>query len=413
MNQGKTQTLWRLPDGMDEMLPRQAFALEQLRRTIYDLHVAWGYQPVEPPFVEFLDSLLAGTGREFERQTFKVTDPVSGKTMGVRADMTPQVARIDAHHMADSDVARLFYLGSVVRAHTDGIEKNRSPLQIGAEIYGHAGPQSDVEVIRLMLSVLQRAGIEEIHLDLGHAGIFRSICEEIGLQDYDQVELFSLLQRKAVPDITAFTTTLGLSEQVQQCLVKLCSLNGDSSVLNRVPAEMEPLVKNNTAMSAALNELQQISDTLQPLLQDVNVHVDLAEVRGYQYHTGVVFAAYTPGAGSEIARGGRYDGIGESFGRSRPATGYSADLKLLMRLIGYDRNAGKNAVLNKPHIASLKGNAILCPDDSCTELNKTVEQLRASGEMVVLDLAGMNPSFCDRAIRKIDGTWQVESLSGP
>ncbi len=410
MSASKARTLWRLPDGMDEMLPRQAFALEKLRRNIYDLHVAWGYQPVEPPFVEFLDSLLAGTGREFERQTFKVTDPISGKTMGVRADMTPQVARIDAHHMAESDVARLFYLGSVVRAHTDGIEKNRSPLQIGAEIYGHAGPQSDVEVIRLMLSVLQCAGLEEMHLDLGHAGIFRSICAQIGLENHDNVELFKLLQRKAVADIKSFAASLGMSEQIQQCLVQLCSLNGDTSILNRAAAELEPLVRDNTAMMDALNELRQISGALQSQLQGVNVHVDLAEVRGYQYHTGVVFAAYTPGAGSEIARGGRYDGIGESFGRSRPATGYSTDLKLLMRLIGYDHTAEKYGSLSNQSFWSNQDRAILCPDENCRELNKTVEQLRAGGEIVVIDLAGMNQSFCDRAIRKIDGTWQVENL---
>ena len=167
MKQNNGQALWRLPDGMDEMLPAKALALEGLRRAIYDMHLSWGYQPVEPPFVEFLDSLLSGTGRDFERQTFKVTDPLSGMMMGVRADMTPQVARIDAHQMHESEVSKLFYLGTVVRAHTDGIEKNRAPLQIGAEIFGHAGPQSDVEVIRLMLSVLLCAGIDEVHLDLG------------------------------------------------------------------------------------------------------------------------------------------------------------------------------------------------------------------------------------------------------
>ncbi len=408
MNPEQTRVLWRLPDGMDEMLPRQALALEELRRSIYDLHVTWGYQPVEPPFVEFLDSLLSGTGRDFERQTFKVTDPISGKTMGLRADMTPQVARIDAHHMDGSDIARLFYLGTVVRAHTDGIEKNRAPLQIGAEIYGHAGPQSDVEVIRLMLSVLQRAGIDEIHLDLGHAGIFRSVCDEIGLDEHDQAELFSLLQRKAVPDIQTFASSLGLSLETQQCLSKLCGLNGDASILADAPAQLKALT--NSTMTAALNELREISDSLRAGLSDVNVHVDLAEVRGYQYHTGVVFAAYTPGAGSEIARGGRYDGIGESFGRSRPATGYSADLKLLMRLIGYDRIAEKLGPSSKQSLGSQRRGAILCPDHVCDELKKTVEQLRASGEVVVTDLTGMNQSFCDRAIRRKDGAWLVESL---
>ena len=398
----KARAPWRLPDGMVELLSHQALALEALRRAVYDLHIAWGYQPVEPPFVEFLDSLLSGTGRDFERQTFKITDPLSGKTMGVRADMTPQVARIDAHQLADADVAKLFYLGTVVRARTDGIEKNRVPLQVGAEIFGHAGPQSDVEVIRLMVSVLQRAGIEELHLDLGHAGIFRSVCEETGLNDHDQSELFSLLQRKAVPDIEAFTTSLGLSAEVQLSLAKLCGLNGDSSILTDAATALAPVA--NGGMLEAFEELQQISDSLRYLLPGVNVHVDLAEVRGYQYHTGVVFAAYTPGSGSEIARGGRYDGIGESFGRARAATGYSTDLKLLMRLIGYDR------IAERLGISPTRQGAILCPDDDCVELNKTVEKLRADGEVVVLDLAGLNQSVCDRAIRNKDGAWFVEIL---
>jgi len=399
-----SQVLWRLPDGMDEMLPRQAMALEGLRRAIYDKHVSWGYQPVEPPFVEFLDSLLSGTGRDFERQTFKMADPLSGMMMGVRADMTPQVARIDAHQMSEADVSKLFYLGTVVRAHTDGVEKNRAPLQIGAEIFGHAGPQSDVEVIRLMLAVLLCAGIDDVHLDLGHAGIFRSLCESIGLDNGDRSELFSLLQKKAVTDIGAFSKGIGLPDDVQMCLARLCSLNGNSSILANAASELGPLAKNNPSMTAALNELQDISDALQPLESGISLHVDLAEVRGYQYHTGVVFAAYTPDSGSEIARGGRYDGIGESFGRARPATGYSTDLKLLMRLIGYDRVAERFGASQQLQ------NAILCPEDNCSDLQRTVEQLRREGEVVVFDLTGLSQSLCDRVIRKKDGTWLVEKL---
>ena len=390
------------------MLPEQALALETLRRAVYDMHLSWGYQPVEPPVVEFLESLLSGTGRDFERQTFKVADPLSGMMMGVRADMTPQVARIDAHQMHATDVSKLFYLGTVVRAHTDGVEKNRAPLQIGAEIFGHAGPQSDVEVIRLMLSVLLCAGIDEVHLDLGHAGIFRSLCASLGLNDHDQSELFSLLQKKAVTDIKAFAAGLGLSEQVQQSLARLCSLNGDSSILETAVSELGPLGENNPSMNEALDELLEISNALQPLSEEINLHVDLAEVRGYQYHTGVVFAAYTPSSGSEIARGGRYDGIGESFGRARPATGYSTDLKLLMRLAGFNRVAEKFTTVSAQ--SDNPQRAILCPDANCTELVHTVEQLRSEGEVVVFDLAGLNQSICDRVIRRKDGAWLVEKL---
>jgi len=403
MKHDNLQTLWRLPDGMDEMLPQQAQALERLRRAVYDLHVSWGYQPVEPPVVEFLESLLSGTGRDFERQTFKVADPLSGKMMGVRADMTPQVARIDAHQLANENIAKLFYLGTVVRAHTDGIEKNRAPLQIGAEIFGHDSPQSDVEVIRLMVAVLQCAGIEEIHLDLGHVGVFRSICEQIGLTKPDQSELFELLQRKAVPDIQAFTDRIGLSGDVQEVLCKLCLMNGDKSELQRAKSELmsSPLSAEHQLMAVALAELETISDSLQVLPDGTNIHFDLAEIRGYQYHTGVVFAAYTPGTGSEIARGGRYDGIGEKFGRSRPATGYSADLKLLMRLIGYDHAAG---ALN-----SQQG-FILCPDNNSPELQQAVALLRAQGEVVAFDLTGFDQSCCDRVLREKAGSWSVEKL---
>lgn len=399
------RTLWRLPDGMDEMLPDQAQALERLRRTIYDMHVSWGYQPVEPPFVEFLDSLLSGTGRDFERQTFKVADPLSGKMMGVRADMTPQVARIDAHQLADSEVTKLFYLGTVVRAHTDGVEKNRAPLQIGAEIFGHSGPQSDVEVIRLMIAALRCAGIEEVHLDLGHVGVFQSICEQINLTERDQSELFELLQRKAVPDIRGFANRCGLSAEVRDALCKLCLMNGDRTALQRAREDLAGgvLTGDHQILESALSELQIISDALENLPENTTLHFDLAEIRGYQYHTGVVFAAYTPGSGSEIARGGRYDGIGENFGRSRPATGYSTDLKLLMRLIGYDRLAEKSTDRNERA-------AILCPDDPSVELQSMVEQLRSQGEIVVLDLAGLDQSNCNRVVKKKAGRWSVEKL---
>ena len=406
MKYGNGQTLWRLPDGMDEMLPQQAQALEWLRRTVYDLHVSWGYQPVEPPVVEFLESLLSGTGRDFERQTFKIADPLSGRMMGLRADMTPQVARIDAHQLANSDVAKLFYLGTVVRAHTDGIEKNRAPLQIGAEIFGHSGPQSDVEIIRLMIAALQCAGIDDIHLDLGHVGVFRSICEQIELTEADQSELFKLLQRKAVPDIQSFADRVGLAQEVRDVLCKLCLMNGDKNALQQAKGELTggALSSEHKLMSSALLELETISESLQGLPESISIHFDLAEIRGYQYHTGVVFAAYTPGASSEIARGGRYDGIGENFGRSRPATGYSTDLKLLMRLIGYDRLADN---LGNP---DSQRRGILCPDDHCPELQKTVEQLRSQGEIVAIDLAGFDQSRCDRVLQKKAGGWSVEKL---
>ncbi len=401
MKSDNSQTLWRLPDGMDEMLPQQARAVEWLRRAIYDMHIGWGYLPVEPPVVEFLDSLLSGTGRDFERQTLKVADPLSGQMMGVRADMTPQVARIDAHQMCSTDVSRLFYLGTVVRAETDGLEKNRAPLQIGAEIFGHEDTQSDVEIIRLMISALSCAAIQDIHLDLGHVGVFRGICDVIGLNDLDQAELFDLLQRKAIPDIGSFASRKGIEEKTANLLCRLCLMNGDESVLQRARSELSAL--GSDLVTGALDEMQLISDSLGSLPLNATLHFDLAEIRGYQYHTGIVFAAYTPGSGTEIARGGRYDGIGERFGRARPATGYSADLKQLMRLIGYDRLAEQFGT-------PAGQRAILCPADQCPDLQTTVSQLRAQGEVVVFDLAGLDRSFCERTIVKKEGKWSVENL---
>jgi len=405
VSSNESQASWRLPDGMDELLPPQAAALEWMRRTIYDMHITWGFQPVEPPFVEFIDSLLSGTGRDFDRQTFKVTDPLSGRTMGVRADMTPQVARIDARHLSANGVSKLFYLGTVVRAHTDGIEKNRAQLQLGAEIFGHAGPDSDVEVIQLMLATLESAGVEEIHLDVGHVGIFRGVSEKLNLSSTDQSTLFTLLQKKSVPDIKLFCQNAGFDQNTQQLLCRLCSMHGDHTSLGQVSNELSGSSwGSHPAISDALQELQVIVDLLQPLSGNTTLHFDLAEVRGYEYHTGPVFAAYTPGFGSEIARGGRYDGIGETFGEARPATGYSTDLKLLMRCVGEEYVATRSDSLFNTRLA------ILCPHENTPELQAKVRELRKQGEIVIRKLAGLNESVCDRVIQKKDNQWVVESL---
>lgn len=405
MDSNASQASWRLPDGMDELLPPQAAALEWLRRTIYDMHIGWGFQPVEPPFVEYIDSLLSGTGRDFDRQTFKVTDPLSGRTMGVRADMTPQVARIDAHHLSDSGVSKLFYLGTVVRAHADGIEKNRAQLQLGAEIFGHSGPQSDVEVIQLMLATLNSAGIQETHLDVGHVGIFRGVSEQLNLSSDDQSTLFTLLQKKSVPDIKQHCHKAGFDENTKQLLCRLCSMHGDHGAFGQVSAELAASSwGSHPAIINALQELQVIVDLLLPLSGNTTLHFDLAEVRGYEYHTGPVFAAYTPGFGSEIARGGRYDGIGETFGQARPATGYSTDLKLLMRCIDEEQVATRSDSLFN------KQSAILCPHENTPELQAKVQELRQQGEIVIRKLSGLNESVCDRVMQKKDNQWVVESL---
>ncbi len=380
------------------MLPPQAHLLEKLRRSIYDLHLGWGYAPVYPPFVEFLDSLLSTAGRDFDRQTFKIADPVSGRMMGLRADMTPQVARIDAHQLEGQGIARLFYMGTVVRAFGESSGGNRSPLQLGAELFGHSGSASDVEIIRLMLATLDCVGLQNVHLDVGHVGIFRHLSERLELTSHDQASLFELLQRKAESDIAQLAGSLGVNDKDREILCNLCSLNGDVSVLERA---RNLLAGYGDGMLETIDTLRTIGHTLSSLPGRFTVHYDLAELRGYQYHNGIVFAAYVPGAGTEVARGGRYDGIGEVFGRARPATGYSTDLKALMRITGVDNavNSGDERPL-----------AILAPDEMSEALHGKVAELRAGGEVVITNLGGGEQAMCDRRLILKNGTWSLEHM---
>ncbi len=390
MNSPSTER-WLLPEGIDEMLPDQAHFLEQLRRKIYDLHLSWGYRPVAPPFVEYLESLLSIAGADFERQTFKIADPLTGRMMGLRADMTPQVARVDAHRLGNEGINRLFYLGTVVRSYGDSVAGGRSPLQLGAELFGHSGIGSDIEVIRLMLATLAGVGISNVHLDLGDADIFRTLCSQIGLARPDQEALFDLLQRKAQADVGAFASAQGFSSREAEVLSELCMLHGDSSVLERAQKLLAPY---GDGMQETISRLGHVGTALSDVT-GCTVHFDLAELRGYQYHNGIVFAAYVADVGVEIARGGRYDGIGDAFGRSRPATGYSTDLKNLMRIVG-----GADSSIPA---------AILAPAIIDPELDRMVAGLRAKGEIVVTDLGNQSSACCDRRLIQHNGKWLLEN----
>jgi ATP phosphoribosyltransferase regulatory subunit len=380
-----------LPEGIDEMLPDQARFLEQLRRRIYDLHLSWGYQPVAPPFVEYLESLLSTAGAEFDRQTFKIADPLTGRMMGLRADMTPQVARVDAHRLGNDGINRLFYIGTVVRSYGDSAAGGRSPLQLGAEMFGHSGNASDIEIIRLMLATLDGVGISGAHLDLGDADIFRTLCSRIGLDALDQETLFALLQRKAQADVQAFAEGLGLQSNDAHVLTELCMLHGDESVLDRARGLLSPY---GDGMLETIDRLGEVGSALSNVA-DCTIHFDLAELRGYQYHNGIVFAAYVADVGVEVARGGRYDGIGGAFGRTRPATGYSTDLKNLMRIVGESDIAVPGA--------------IEAPSVSDPELERMIENLRAQGEVVVSNLGGQNSTHCDRRLIEHNGKWLLEN----
>jgi len=321
---------WLLPDGLEEALPAAARRLETLRRAILDQFDVWGYDLVMPPMAEYLDSLLTGTGRELDLQTFKLTDQLTGKLMGVRADLTPQVARIDAHRLRDPGTTRLCYVGTVLRTRADEWSGSRSPLQAGAELFGHDGLDSDVEIIRLMLATLDLCGVQRPSIDLGHVDIFRSLARVAGLDGSRERLFFDLLQRKAVPEIEETLAEWQLDPELAQPLRILVDLNGGPDVLaearSRLAGAPQPV-------QAALDHLGAVVDRLREALPDLDVHIDLGELRGYSYHTGLVFAAFVPGSGQEIARGGRYNEIGRVFGRARAATGFSTDLKPLLRLV--------------------------------------------------------------------------------
>lgn len=389
---------WLLPDGIEEVLPDDAKYLEDLRRKLLDVFAAWGYQLVIPPFIDYLNSLLTGSGHDLELQTFKLTDQLSGELLGVRADMTPQVARIDAHNLRFEHPTRLCYEGTVLHTVGNPLERSRSPLQIGAELYGHAGKESDLEIIQLMLEMLAITGLQNVHLDLGHVGIYRELSAQAGLNSQQESELFTLLQGKAKTELVELVNSYAIAEPFKLMLLKLVELNGDAQVLKTARQVLDGA---NDKVKQALSELQAIADKLAVLFPQLPIHFDLAELRGYHYHTGVVFAAFVPTVGREIARGGRYDNIGKIFGRARPATGFSADLKFL-------------AALSKTDYQTESGTAIFAPYDEDYELIVKIRDLRAQGITVIQQLPGQTGGArelnCSATLEKQNQNWQVVPL---
>ncbi|VAW72038.1 ATP phosphoribosyltransferase regulatory subunit [hydrothermal vent metagenome] len=388
---------WLLPQGIEEALPAESARLESLRRKLLDLYSVWGYQLVMPPMIEFLDSLLTGTGHDLDLQTFKLIDQLTGQSMGLRADMTPQVARIDAHQMNNDTPNRLCYMGSVLHTLPDGFGGSRSPFQAGVELYGHAGIESDVEVLCLMLETLQASGLEKLFIDVGHVGIYRGLAAQAGLNGVQEAALFEMMQRKAIPEIQAFLLDLAIDKDIADMLNALPALHGGEDCLQRA---QQVFAGANSTVKAALDYLQQVVIKFKQRVSDVDVHFDLSELRGYHYHTGMLFAAYTPGEGQEIARGGRYDDIGEVFGRARPATGFSTDLKTLLNLSSV-KGSGKEKYKN----------AILAPANDDDALWAQIKALRDQGEIVIQALPGARRSAkemgCSRELKSIAGRWQV------
>lgn len=386
---------WLLPEGIEEVIPPRAAELEILRRNLVDMYDSWGYELIMPPMVEFQEALMTGSARDLDLQTIKFVDQVSGRMLGLRADMTQQAARIDAHHFNTEAPVRLSYLGTVVRARPDGFGGTRSPLQVGCELFGHSGAESDVEIIALMIETLKQTGVKEFSIDLGHVGVFRGLAAQLGLDKRREAWLFDALQRKARTEIEEFVA--GQSDPAAQLFLALIDLNGGFEVLDKAESALGGA---GEACLAAVDELYALAAALKVEMPEVHFHFDLAELRGYRYQTGVVFAALVPGYGQEVARGGRYNAIGEAFGRARPATGFSADLKTLLMLGSH------------PTVA--RGNAVFAPSDADPAMKERVRQLREQGERVIGCLPGQEGDAsalgCDRQLVKGEDGWSVESL---
>ncbi|MBB1518059.1 ATP phosphoribosyltransferase regulatory subunit [Aquipseudomonas guryensis] len=388
---------WLLPDGIEEVLPPEAARIEAARRQVLDLFQCWGYEFVVTPHIEYLESLLTGAGQDLDLRTFKVTDPQSGRLMGFRADITPQVARIDAHTLRREGPSRLCYAGSVLHAQPRALSTSRSPIQLGAELYGDASPASDVEVISLMLDMLELARVPDVHMDLGHVGIYRGLARAAELSGEVEQQLFDALQRKAVDEVAALTDNLPVAlASMLRALAELC---GGREVLELAQA---CLVDAPADVHGALDELVSIADELELRYPELPLYFDLGELRGYRYHTGAVFAAFVPGVGQSIAQGGRYDDIGADFGRARPATGFSTDLKTLVSL--------GNMQVDEP------APGVWAPDSHDVYLWQAVQRLRREGVRVVQALPGQEiaaaaEAGCDRQLQLCDGRWQVAPLA--
>jgi len=380
---------WQLPDGVEEVLPAQAEAVERLRRQLLDLFHAWGYRLVIPPLVEFTESLLVGLGEDLDLTTFKLTDQISGRTLGIRADITPQVARIDAHSIADEGVTRLCYAGSTLHTRPKSPFASRSPIQLGAELYGDDSVGADVEVVCMMLATLEAAGLSGITLDLGHVGIYEAVLLHAELEEEREATVFDALQRKSVPDL--IQALEGVDPGTTALIIALAKLHGDESILDDARALYAETVPDALL---GLDTLQQVARTIRRQRPDLDIYFDLAELRGYNYHTGLVFAAYVPGVGEALANGGRYNDVGAVFGRARPATGFAADLKALMALVPDVTESG----------------AISLPGVDDEALLLRARELRESGEVVIQSFSGEVDPRCDRELVEMEGQWLIRPL---
>ncbi|OWQ93292.1 ATP phosphoribosyltransferase regulatory subunit [Roseateles aquatilis] len=383
---------WLLPEHIADVLPSQARRIEELRRELLDMARTYGCELVMPPMLEHLDSLLSGTGQALDLKTFKLVDQLSGRSLGLRADTTPQVARIDAHLLNRAGVTRLCYCGPVLHTRAEGLTATREPLQFGVEIYGHAGLEADLEAQELAIDAMQRAGLKHLVLDLGDARLVRGLLGEHALDEDRLNALVAAMAAKDAAGVAAFAKEL--PADVITALQALLGLYGGVEVLalarERLPAH--PLV------TAALDDLDWLIRHLQAAYPDVRIGVDLADLPGFGYYSGARFALYAQGCSDAVVRGGRYDEVGAVFGRRRPAVGFSLDLKTLAGLLP---------------ATSLRA-AVRAPWGEDPDLRAAVRRLRERGETVVCVLPGHeqeNDEFeCDRELAQAGGQWVLRSL---
>ena len=389
---------WLLPEGIEEVLPPRAAQLDALCRRITDQFAGWGYELVMPPLIEYLDTLFTGTDEDLELQTFKVTDQLNGKLMGIRADTTPQVARIEVHNLKRNRPSRLCYIGSVLHTLPGGPGGTRSLLQVGAELYGHKGIESDAEILALMLKTLQLAGLHDVHVDIGHAGIMQGLTGPMQLDPEREALLSSCVQRKAADELKTLLDEWSLAGESGAALARLMDLEGDAGVLDEVRDILRPCGEE---LCGYVDELDSIAELTSRQVRNAPLYFDVTEFQGYHYHTGMTFVAYVPGESEGIAFGGRYDNVCEAFGRPRPATGFSTDALKLFDLA------------QQSHVPK-KG--ICAPNSEVPGLYKLVDRLREEGETVIYSLPGeeaetdMENPDCDREIVLEHGRWQVRKI---
>ena len=382
---------WLLPEFIEDVMPIEAERIETLRRQLLDLFKVHGYQYVIPPTLEYIESLITGTGSELDTATFKVVDQLTGRMMGIRADTTPQAARIDAHMLNHAGVSRLCYAGTVLRTQPSGLARTREPLQVGAELFGHAGVESDIEIQRLMVKSLKIIGLDHLHVDFSHVGIFESLIEAANIDRSLEDELQGALLSKDKALLE--TLTKNVDQTIKQALIQLVDLNGNREILTRAKTILPSLPK----ISKALQDLAFVSDQLRDLNLDIGF--DLSELRGYHYHSGLIFSAYAHNYSGPLALGGRYDEVGIAFGRARPATGFSLDLR---------------GIVSALHCSEcMRG--ILAPVSEDHDLLEKIDSLRNEGQIVVQTLPNDQTSVdelnCDRELKYQGGEWKVLPLN--